>query len=100
MDDAFKPYREFLYTYHRLGLDEMSANVANGRARIAKDINVLREVNRSRPATYAINTFLDAKADELVNIFSHGTKEEKQQVYDVLTAIDPTRSELYDKMMK
>lgn len=100
MDDAFKPYREYLYTYHRLGLDEMSANIANGRARIAKDINVLREVNRSRPATYAINTFLDAKADELVNIFSQGTKEEKQQVYDVLTAIDPTRTDLYDKMMK
>lgn len=100
MDDAFKPYREYYYTYHRLGLDEMSANVANGRARIAKDIAVLRDANRARPATYAINTFLDAKADELVNIFSEGTQEEKKQVYDVLTAIDPTRTDLYDGMMK
>lgn len=98
MDDAFKPYREYYYTYHRLGLDEMSTNVANGRARIAKDIAVLRDVNRARPATYAVNTFMDAKADELVNIFSEGTQEEKKRVYDVLTAIDPTRTELYDRI--
>lgn len=98
MDDAFKEYRAYSYTYHRLGLDEMSANVTNGRARIAQDIQVLQEANRARPATYIVGTFLDAKADELVNIFSKGTNEEKEKVYEVLTAIDPTRTDLYDKI--
>lgn len=100
MDDAFKDYRAYLYTYHRLGLDEMSANVTNGRARIAQDIKILQDANRARPATYIVSTFMDAKADELVNIFSKGTNEEKAKVYDVLTAIDPTRSDLYDKLTK
>ena len=40
-DDAFRAFREFLYTYHRLGLDIMEKNVDNGRARIAEDIHVL-----------------------------------------------------------
>ena len=100
MDDAFKDYRAYSYTYHRLGLDEMSANVTNGRAHIAQDIKILQDANRARPATYIVSTFLDAKADELVNIFSKGTNEEKTKVYDVLTAIDPTRTELYDKITK
>ena len=100
MDDAFKEYRTYFYTYHRLGLDEMSANVANGRARIAQDITVLRDANRARPATYIVSTFIDAKADELVNIFSKGTNEEKEKVYEVLTAIDPTHADLYDKLTK
>lgn len=100
MDDAFKDYRAYSYTYHRLGLDEMSANVTNGRAHIAQDIKILQDANRARPATYIVSTFLDAKADELVNIFTKGTNEEKEKVYDVLTAIDPTRSDLYDKMKK
>ncbi len=100
MDDAFKEYRAYSYTYHRLGLDAMSANVTNGRAHIAQDIKILQDANRARPATYIVSTFLDAKADELVNIFSKGTNEEKEKVYDVLTAIDPTRTDLYDKIMK
>lgn len=100
MDEAFKKYRMFYYEYHRHGLDEMVNNVANGRARIAKEIKVLKEVYNARPATYVINTFLDAKCDELVNIFSQGTSEEKKQVYDLLMDIDPTRQTTYDKIIK
>lgn len=98
MDEAFKKYREFFYEYHRLDLDEMSQNVANARARIAEGLPVLREANRARPATYIINTFLDAKADELVSIFQKGTESEKKAVYDLLMDIDPTRQSLYDKI--
>ncbi len=98
LDEAFKKFREYCYTYHRLGLDEMHQNVGNARSRIAEDIAVLRETNRSRPATYAVNTFLDAKSDELVNIFKKGTTNEKKVVYEVLMDIDPTRQTLYDKI--
>ncbi len=97
-DQAFQPFREYIYTYHRLGLDIMSDNVANGRARIAEDINVLREANRARPATYVVYTFMDAKNDELVQLFQKGTDEEKKKVYDVCMAVDPTRQNQYDKI--
>ena len=96
IDEAFKPYRNFCYEYHRLGLDEMINNVANARARIAKGLPVLRDANRARPATYVVTTFLDAKNDELVNIFSMGTPDEKKQVYELLTDLDPTRMEIYE----
>lgn len=97
-DEAFKKYRNFYYEYHRLGLDEMSGNVTNGRARIAAGLPVLKEAYRARPATYVINTFLDAKADELVDIFRKGTDKEKKEVYDLLIDIDPTRQNTYDRM--
>lgn len=98
MDEAFKKYRIYYYDYHRHGLDEMVNNVANGRARIAKDIKVLKEASNARPATYVINAFLDAKSDELVNIFKNGTSEEKKMVYDLLMDIDPTRQSTYDEI--
>lgn len=96
MDEAFKPYRMFCYEYHRLGLDEMVNNVANARARIAEGLPVLKEANSARPATYVVTTFLDAKNDELVNIFAGGTAEEKKKVYDLLMDLDPTRQAIYD----
>ena len=97
-DEAFKKYRNFYYEYHRLGLDEMSGNVTNGRARIAEGLPVLKEADRARPATDVINTFLDAKADELVDIFHKGTDKEKKEVYDLLIDIDPTRQNTYDRI--
>jgi hypothetical protein len=98
MDEAFKKYRTFYYDYHRHGLDEMTNNVSNARARISKDIKVLKEAYNARPATYVVNTFLDAKADELVNIFKKGTSEEKKIVYELLMDIDPTRQSTYDEI--
>ena len=98
LDEAFKKYRNFYYEYHRLGLDEMSGNVTNGRARIAEGIPVLKEAYRARPATYVINTFLDAKAEELVDIFKKGTDKEKKEVYDLLMDIDATRQSTYDRI--
>lgn len=98
LDEAFQKYRNYYYEYHRLGLDEMAGNVTNGRARIAEGMPVLREAYRARPATYVVNTFLDAKADELVDIFRKGTDKEKKSVYEILTDIDPTRVSTYDKI--
>ena len=98
LDEAFKKYRNYYYEYHRLGLDEMSGNVTNGRARIAEGMPVLKEAYRARPATYVINTFLDAKADELADIFAKGTDKEKKAVYEILMDIDPTRQSTYDRI--
>lgn len=98
MDEAFKPYRMFFYEYHRLGLDEMVNNVANARARIANGLPTLKEAKSARPSTYIITTFLDAKNDELVNIFAKGTAEEKKKIYDLLVNIDPTRQSTYDEI--
>lgn len=97
-EEAFKPFRNFFYEYHRLGLDEMAANVSNGRARIASGLQVLKDTNKNRPANHVIGPFLDAKIDELVNIFQGGTDKEKDDVYKLLEDIDPTRSNTYDRI--
>ena len=100
MDEAFKPYRSYLYDYHRLALDEMVANVTNARAKIAEGLPVIREANRARPSAIAIVAFLDAKGDELVNIFSKGSEAEKTNVHEILMDVDPTRNTLYDKLLE
>ena len=94
-DEAFKPLRNFFYEYHRLALDQMTTNVANARAKIAEGLPVLKEANRARPSSFIVSTFLDAKADELVNIFKRGSSEEKEKVYNLLMDVDPTRQNTY-----
>ena len=98
-DEAFKNFRNYFYEYHRLGLDEMANNPVNARARIAQGISVLREANRARPSAVIISTFLDAKTDELINIFSKGTDREKALVVEILSDVNPTQTQKYEQIL-
>ena len=101
LDERFRKFREYYYDYHRLGLDAMTSNTDNARAKIAEGLPVLKEVNRMQPQALAIISFLDAKGDEFVNIFSkRGTDAEKNMAYDVLTAINPTGTNRYEAIKK
>ena len=99
MDEAFKKFRSFFYDYHRLGLDEMSINAVNGRAKIAEGIPLVREANRARPSAIVIASFMDAKSDELINIFKKSTEKEKKEVVQVLTDINPTQTSRYESIL-
>lgn len=100
MDERFKKYREFFYEYHRLGLDNMSTNVENSRAKIAAGLPILRETYRENPGSIAILSFLDAKNDELINLFKKGTAKEKEEVYTILMDINPASGTKYDEIKK
>lgn len=98
-DEAFKKYRNYFYEYHRLGLDEMSTNIVNARAKIAAGLPVLRETNRARPSAIAISSFMDAKSDELINIFSKASEKEKKEAVEVLSDVNPTQINRYEKIL-
>jgi hypothetical protein len=100
LDEAFKKYRNYFYEYHRLGLDEMSSNAANARARIAAGLPTLRDANRARPSAIVISSFLDAKNDELINIFSKATTKEKTEAVEVLSDVNPTQISRYEQILK
>ena len=99
-DEAFKKFRSFVYDYHRLGLDEMTSNSANARGKIAEGLPLIREANRARPSAIIISTFMDAKSDELVNIFSKGNQKEKTDAVEILSDVNPTQTARYEKILK
>lgn len=96
MSERYRALREYNYTYHRLALDDMANNTSKARARIAEDLKVIRESNKLDPSNALVTIFINAKSDELVSIFKKGTPEEKNSVYDHLTAINPTQTSEYN----
>ncbi|MDR3705995.1 MAG: DUF4835 family protein [Paludibacteraceae bacterium] len=100
LDENLRKFREFYYDYHRLGLDEMNSDVAKGSAKIASSIQYLREVNRARASCVALTSFLEAKRDEIVNVFSNAPATEKNDVYNLLMDIDPSQSAKYEPILK
>lgn len=99
-DDAFKKFRNYFYEYHRMGLDEMSENTDNGRAKILSGLSVLRDANRARPSAILVSIFMESKSDELVNIFSKGTDQEKKEAVEILSDVSPTQTEKFEKIIR
>jgi len=97
---TFEPMRETLYTYHRDGLDRMSDKMRTARQAIMNSIKNFEQVHRVKPLAYNTQQFFLAKSDEIVNLFSEADPPERNQVYEVVSKVDPGNLAKYDKMQK
>lgn len=93
---TYSKIHEFLYKYHRLGLDVMSESVDVGRASVLDAIRDLQKVNSQKSNIYIVQIFVQAKADEIVNIFKEATPVEKTEVVRLMKQLDPSNSAKYN----
>nr|WP_320021837.1 DUF4835 family protein [uncultured Draconibacterium sp.] len=98
LNKSYSSFRTCMYNYHRNGLDLMADKVEEGRANIADALRDIQKVFRRRPSTYILQMFFDAKADELVNIFSKSFPDERNRVMTILTEVDPSNGRKYEKI--
>lgn len=94
----FVNLREAIYDYHRLGMDKMYESVIDGRSQILASLDLIKKVHQSKPLAYATQIFFQAKADELVNIFSTASPQEKSRAYNILQVVDPGNLNKYNKL--
>lgn len=100
MNGALEPLRRLMYRYHRLGLDTMYKDANSGRKIIADNMQLLNQVYEDRPLAYFTKLFTEYKQDELVNIFSKGLPEERKSVVSILSNINPSLSDAWDKILE
>lgn len=101
LDDRYRGVREFIYKYHRLGLDRMSDRPNEARRDMADYVRLLQEVYRRRPDPYLflLQLVFDAKSNEWVELFSNSPSEEKTRVVRILKEIDASNISKYDKIL-
>ncbi|KAF0198636.1 MAG: hypothetical protein FD166_1277 [Bacteroidetes bacterium] len=97
---TYASVREAMYKYHRLGLDQMSDDVETGRVAINESLELLRKANRERPGLFILQLFLEAKRDEIVNIYSGASPMDKTKAVNILKEIDPANSSKYQKILE
>ncbi|MBR5335097.1 MAG: bifunctional phosphopantothenoylcysteine decarboxylase/phosphopantothenate--cysteine ligase CoaBC [Bacteroidaceae bacterium] len=101
MNGAMEPLRRLVYRYHRLGLDTMFKNADGGRKMVTSCMDMLKEAYDNRPLAYVTKLFTEYKQDELVNIYSKkGGAEEKKAVVKILSEINPSLMDAWDKIEK
>lgn len=99
IDQVMEPMREVMYDYHLKGLDLMADDPETARTNIFEALKKVQEVNRSKPRSILIISFLDAKMDEIVSIFSDGDLGQRREVYNILKALEPSKTDQFGKIL-
>jgi len=100
MNNTYSAYREGLYSYHRMGLDLMSDNMDLGRSGINDCLEDVQRVNREKTGLFITQLFIDAKKDELINIYSQAAPMDKTKAINILKEIDPANGSRYQQIMQ
>ena len=100
LNAQMKPIREARYQYHLQGLDHFLETPDEARKMISESIQKILKVNQARPRSILTISFLDAKTDELSQIFSKGDQSLRKRTYNMLVNIDATKRSDFAKMIK
>ena len=92
LSPTFEPFRETMYQYHREALDSMHKDLKTSKEKILVSIETLSTLYSVRPNAFLTRVFFDAKADEIVSIFSGGPSVPISDLVDTLGKISPINS--------
>ncbi|HAM98436.1 MAG TPA: DUF4835 domain-containing protein [Marinilabiliales bacterium] len=100
LNQIYAPVRVYYYNYHRLGLDVMHKNLADGRTKIAEGLNDLLKVHRAKQNSFIMQIFFEAKSEELIKILPESPPAEGTKAYNLLKEMDAANSAKYQKIIK
>ena len=97
---TYQPLRQFIYDYHRQGLDVMSEKQEQGREAILNAIMQLQSVHERNSMSYFLQLLVESKRDEIIQVFSQGDMKVRTEACNIMKAIDPSQSSRYDEMLQ
>ncbi len=98
MSNTYREYRVAMYNYHRKGIDILADNNSTGKQVIAGTMKLFETMINRRPNAFLIQTFFDAKSDEIQNVFSDGPKVDVVKLKETLNRIAPLYSTTWNEI--
>ncbi len=100
LNNQMAPIREALYEYHLKGLDIFQEKPQEARQNISNSLKKILNVNQARPRAILTITFMDAKSNEIAQIFSEGDPALRRNVFNLLVNIDPTKRQTFQPLLE
>lgn len=92
--------RKALYAYHRLALDTYEQDPDKARTIILNALKSIKKIRDINPNGILVISFFDAKTKEITNLFSSGNIQVRREVFDIMTAVDPSNQAAYQKIVQ
>lgn len=98
LNGSLKSMRHGMYIYHRKGLDQMADNIEKGRQEVLNALEQFKQARRQKPYLYILEVLMNAKKDEVINIFKKASSMLKPKAVNLLKEIYPAHASEYDKI--
>lgn len=94
-----KAFRNTLYTYHRNGFDNFVDAKSSAQQGVEDSVIALESMYNKTVGNYLIRLFFDAKADEIVSMYSEETQtRKKQRLIETVRKISPNNNSKWRKL--
>ena len=95
-----QPLRQFIYDYHRQGLDMMSEKPDQARENMFNALVLLQDVYERNSMCYFLQLLVESKRDEIIQVFSQGEMKIRTEAANIMKTIDPSQTSRYDEMLQ
>ena len=99
-NQTYHPLHQFLYEYHRSGLDNMAEHPDQAREAVLSALQQLRSVYERNSMCYFLQLLIESKRDEIIQVFSQGEQRVRVEAANIMKTIDPSQSSRYDSMLQ
>tara|TARA_Y100000589_G_scaffold293182_2_gene297944 strand:+ start:108209 stop:109114 length:906 start_codon:yes stop_codon:yes gene_type:complete len=99
LHELFSPLRDCMYLYHRKGIDLLYDDDKSAKSNIYSALSKLIKVTATRPSSLNVLNFMQAKTNELKNMYSEAEIKEKNEIVNLLKRIDPANSSKYQEIL-
>ena len=98
MSTTNQPFRKLLYQYHFDIMDVFERNQKSAASRMFQLLLPLEKIYDENPNSFMIRIFMDAKADEIVNIFKDNSSVDTSQLVSVLKRVSSVNSKKWKQI--
>ena len=60
----------------------------------------LQQVHQEYPTCFFLQLIIESKRDEIINVFSQGSQQEKTKAANIMKEIDPSKATQYDAILQ
>ena len=99
LNPIFGELRNFVYSYHLSGLDQLTDN-DKGLTQIMAALPALQQMDKQKLGSIFPNVYFAAKAEEITNVLSKLNPQERIRAYNMLAEIDPANIGKYEGLKK
>ncbi len=97
---TIQPLRQFIYDYHRQGMDMMAEKPDQAREAMLNAIVQFQNVYEREPMCYFLQLLIESKRDEIIQVFSQGDMKVRTEAANIMKTVDPSQISRYDEMLQ
>jgi hypothetical protein len=100
VNSRYSLVHDAIYTYYRLGMDQLSENDSKARQEVINALSTLYTLQEENPNIMIYQFFFQGKSDELIQMLKKANPGERARAIEMLQKIDITNAARYKQELK